>query len=148
MPRVDALGVSSAGIYINNEAKVGSLFIQVPEELFEEHVKNIYIDIAKELNVPLVVANDGDVTALAGAMALKKNNLLGIAMGTSEAVGYINNDGNISGWLNELAFVPVDVQKTDQLMSGAEISVLVVSISHKMQLLDLQKHAVLSLRKI
>ena len=111
MPRVDALGVSSAGIYINNEAKVGSLFIQVPEELFEEHVKNIYIDIAKELNVPLVVANDGDVTALAGAMALKKNNLLGIAMGTSEAVGYINNDGNISGWLNELAFVPVDVQK-------------------------------------
>ena len=111
MPKVDALGVSSAGIYIDNEAKVGSLFIQVPEDLFLEHVKNIYIDIAKELNVPIVVANDGDVTALAGAMSLGKNNLLGIAMGTSEAVGYINNDGNISGWLNELAFVPVDVQE-------------------------------------
>lgn len=111
MPQVDALGVSSAGIYINNEAKIGSLFIEVPEDLFEEHVKNIYIDIAKELNVPLEVANDGDVTALAGAMAYNRDNLLGIAMGTSEAVGYINKRGNISGWLNELAFVPVDVQK-------------------------------------
>lgn len=110
MPKVDALGVSSAGIYINNEAKVGSLFIRVPEESFEKHVKNIYIDIAKELKVPLVVANDGDVTALAGAMSLNKDNLLGIAMGTSEAVGYINSKGNITGWLNELAFVPVDVQ--------------------------------------
>lgn len=111
MPKVDALGVSSAGIYINNEAKVGSLFIEVPEDKFEKHVKNIYIDIAKELNVPLEVANDGDVTALAGAMSLKKDKLLGIAMGTSEAVGYINEQGNISGWLNELAFVPVDVQE-------------------------------------
>lgn len=111
MPKVDALGVSSAGIYINNEAKVGSLFIEVPEDKFEKYVKNIYIDIAKELNVPLEVANDGDVTALAGAMSLKKDKLLGIAMGTSEAVGYINEQGNISGWLNELAFVPVDVQE-------------------------------------
>lgn len=111
MPKVEALGVSSAGIFINNEAKIGSLFIQIKEELFEKHVKNIYIDIAKELKVPLVVANDGDVTALAGAMNLNKNNLLGIAMGTSQAVGYINDNGNISGWLNELAFVPVDVQK-------------------------------------
>ncbi len=111
MRQVDAIGVSSAGIYINNEAKVGSLFILVPEDKFETQVKNIYIDIAKEFNVPLEVANDGDVTALAGAMSLNKNNLLGIAMGTSEAVGYINNDGNITGWLNELAFVPVDIQK-------------------------------------
>lgn len=111
MPKIDALGVSSAGVFVNNEAKVGSLFIKVKEELFEKHVKNIYIDIAKELNVPLVVANDGDVTALAGAMNLNKNNLLGIAMGTSEAVGYINSQGNISGWLNELAFVPVDIQE-------------------------------------
>lgn len=111
MPKVDALGVSSAGIYINNEAKVASLFIEVPEDEFKKHVKNIYIDIAKELKVPLEVANDGDVTALAGAMSLKKDNLLGIAMGTSEAVGYINDKGNISGWLNELAFVPVDVQE-------------------------------------
>ncbi|MFA5692043.1 MAG: hypothetical protein WC907_00375 [Acholeplasmataceae bacterium] len=111
LPKVDALGVSSAGVYIHNEAKVASLFIEVPLDLFEKHVKNIYKDIAKELNVPLVVANDGDVTALAGSMSLGKNSLLGIAMGTSEAAGYVNEKGNIVGWLNELAFVPVDYQE-------------------------------------
>jgi len=110
LPSVDALGVSSAGVYIHNEARVASLFIQVPDELFNLHVTNIYKDIAKELNVPLEVANDGDVTALAGSMSLGKNKLLGIAMGTSEAVGYINENGNVTGWLNELAFVPVDFQ--------------------------------------
>ncbi|VEU82798.1 ROK family protein [Acholeplasma hippikon] len=110
MPRLDAIGVSSAGVYVNNQAKVASLFIQVPDEAFDKHIKNIYIDIANELNVPIEVANDGDVTALAGAMSLEKNNLLGIAMGTSEAAGYINHEGNITGWINELAFVPVDFQ--------------------------------------
>lgn len=108
--KVDALGVSSAGVYMNNEARVASLFIQVPDDQFKKHIKNIYIDIAKELNIPLEVANDGDVTALAGSMSLDVVNLLGIAMGTSEAVGYINRDGSIAGWLNELAFAPVDFQ--------------------------------------
>ena len=72
----------------------------------------MYIDIAKEFgDVPLVVANDGDVTALAGAMDLKDNEVLGIAMGTSEATGYVDEHGNLKGWLNELAFVPVDANK-------------------------------------
>lgn len=109
MPRVDAIGVSSAGIYINNRVMVASLFIKVPDDLFEEKVKDIYLNIAKELgNVPLEVANDGDVTALAGAMNLDDTNVLGIAMGTSEAGGYVDKNGNITGWLNELAFIPVD----------------------------------------
>lgn len=108
MPRVDAIGVSSAGIYINNKIMAASLFLKVSEEDFNRKVKNMYIDIAKEFNAPLEVANDGDVTALAGSMDLNDNNVLGIAMGTSEAVGYINSDGKINGWLSELAFVPVD----------------------------------------
>ena len=109
MPRVDAIGVSSAGIYVNNRIMIGSLFLKVSDEDFEKHVKNMYIDVAKEIgDVPLEVANDGDVTALAGAMDLDDNNVLGIAMGTSEAGGYVDGDGNITGWLNELAFVPVD----------------------------------------
>jgi predicted NBD/HSP70 family sugar kinase len=33
-------------------------------------------------------------------------------MGSSEAGGYVNRDGNITGWLNELAFAPVDYSKT------------------------------------
>jgi predicted NBD/HSP70 family sugar kinase len=106
--KVDAIGVSSAGIYIDNEVRVASLFIKVPEKAFKEQVKDIYIRAAKEFNVPIVVANDGDVTALAGSMSLKSNEVLGIAMGTSEAAGYINSDGNLNGWLSELAFVPVD----------------------------------------
>ena len=109
LPRVDAIGVSSAGIYIDNRTMVASLFLSVPKDLFQEKGKDIYIRAAKEIgDVPLAVANDGDVTALAGAMSLEDNNVLGIAMGTSEAVGYVDEQGNITGWLNELAFVPVD----------------------------------------
>lgn len=109
MPRVDAIGVSSAGVYIDNQVKVASLFLKVPPDAFEKTIKNIYIDVAKEFgNVPLEVANDGDVTALAGAMSMEQGKVLGIAMGTSEAGGYVDANMNIMGWLNELAFVPVD----------------------------------------
>jgi predicted NBD/HSP70 family sugar kinase len=109
MPRVDAIGVSSAGTYVNNKVMVASLFIKVSDDLFEKRIKNIYIDIAKELgDIPIEVANDGDVTALAGSMSLGKNNVLGLAMGTAEAAGYIDKSGNITGWLNELSFAPVD----------------------------------------
>ena len=109
LPRIDAIGVSSAGIYVSNRTMVASLFIKVPDELFDLKVKDMYLNVAKELgDVPIEVVNDGDVTALAGAMDLDDNNVLGIAMGTSEAGGYVDGNGNITGWLNELAFVPVD----------------------------------------
>ena len=110
MPRVDAIGVSSAGVYIDNRIMVASLFLKVNDEDFEKKVKNMYIDVAKEIgeNIPIEVANDGDVTALAGAMDLNDDSVLGVAMGTSEAGGYVDPQGNITGWLNELAFVPAD----------------------------------------
>ncbi len=110
MPRVDAIGVSSAGVYIENRTMAASLFLKVGKEDFDKRIKNIYLDVAKEIgeDVPVVVANDGDVTALAGAMDLNDDSVLGIAMGTSEAGGYIDRQGNITGWLNELAFVPCD----------------------------------------
>ena len=114
---VDAIGVSSAGVYIDNKAMVASLFIKVAKDDFDKHIKNIYMDVTHKLEeelghkIPLIVANDGDVTALAGAMELKDNCVLGIAMGTSEAVGYVDENGNLTGWLSELAFVPVDFNK-------------------------------------
>ncbi len=109
MPRVDAIGVSSAGTFVGNSPMVASLFIKVPRERREE-VKSIYDRAAKEIgDVPIVVANDGDVTALAGYMSTGAGDILGIAMGTSEAVGYVNADGNVLGWINELAFAPVDL---------------------------------------
>ena len=113
MPRVDAIGVSSAGVYIDNKIMVASLFLKVSDEDFEKKVKTMYLDVAKEIgeDIPIEVANDGDVTALAGAMDLNDNKVLGIAMGTSEAAGYVDGNGNITGWLNELAFVPIDFCK-------------------------------------
>lgn len=107
MPRVDAIGGSSAGIFIGSRPMVGSLFRSVPTERFSE-VKNLFLRIRDELNVPLEVINDGDVTAMAGSMALEDNGVLGIAMGSSEAAGYVDTHGHIRGWLNELAFAPVD----------------------------------------
>ncbi|MBE6579892.1 MAG: ROK family protein [Ruminococcaceae bacterium] len=114
MPRVDAIGVSSAGVYIDNKIMVASLFLKVSPDDFQKYVKTMYLDAAKKLGeelgkeIPIEVANDGDVTALAGAMDLNDDSVLGVAMGTSEAGGYVDPDGNITGWLNELAFVPVD----------------------------------------
>ena len=111
MPRVDAIGVSSAGDFIGNEPRVASLFIKVPRSNWDK-VKTIYDRAAAAIdpNVPIVVANDGDVSALAGAMGLGVGNIMGLAMGTSEAVGYVDADKNVLGWINELAFAPVDLQ--------------------------------------
>ncbi len=110
LPRVDAVGVSSAGIFINNRTMSASLFLKVPKDLYDSKVKDIYIRAITDTfgHIPYCVVNDGDVTALAGAMSLKTNSVLGIAMGTSEAVGFVDARGLITGWLNELAFVPVD----------------------------------------
>jgi predicted NBD/HSP70 family sugar kinase len=109
MPRVDAIGISSAGIYVDNRTMLASLFLKVSPEDFDKKVKDIYIRAGKEIgDVPLLVANDGDVTALAGAMELGENSVLGIAMGTSEAAGYVDAKGYVTGWLNELAFAPID----------------------------------------
>jgi len=107
MPRVDAIGGSSAGIYIDNRPMVASLFRGIPPERFPE-IRNLFLRIRDEMGVPLEVINDGDVTALAGSMSLEDNGVLGIAMGSSEAAGYVDPHGHILGWLNELAFAPVD----------------------------------------
>jgi predicted NBD/HSP70 family sugar kinase len=107
MPRVDAIGGSSAGVIINNRPMIASLFRAVPKERFGE-VHDIFLRIRQEFGVPVEVVNDGEVTALAGSMSLEDNGVLGIALGSSEAGGYVTMDGNITGWLNELAFAPID----------------------------------------
>ncbi len=107
MPRVDAIGGSSAGIIVDNEIRVASLLRSIPKKLFPQAAA-VFKRIQKEWNVPLVVMNDGDVTALAGALSLGKTGMLGVAMGSSEAAGFMDKKGRILGWLNELAFAPVD----------------------------------------
>ena len=111
MPRVDGIGVSSAGVFIGNAPMVSSIFIRVPRSRREE-VKTVYDRAAKEIgDVPIVVANDGDVSALAGSMSLGEGAVMGLAMGTSEAVGYVNAESNLLGWFSELAFAPVDLNE-------------------------------------
>jgi predicted NBD/HSP70 family sugar kinase len=107
LPRVDAIGGSSAGVIVDNKIMVASLFRSVPKGKFDD-AQNMFLRLRREWNVPLEVANDGDVTALAGAMALKANAVLGIAMGSSQAAGYLDPHGRVTGWLSELAFAPVD----------------------------------------
>jgi predicted NBD/HSP70 family sugar kinase len=107
MLQVDAIGGSSAGVYINNRPMVASLFRGIPPERFDE-VRNMFLRIRAELGVPLEIVNDGEVTALAGSMSLEDNAVLGVALGSSEAAGYVTPRGNITDWLNELAFAPVD----------------------------------------
>lgn len=107
MPRVDAIGGSSAGIYVNNRAMIASLFRGIPKQRFGE-VRDLFLRIQREMGVPLEIINDGDVTALAGSMSLEDNGILGIALGSSEAAGYVDMDGHIISWLSELAFAPID----------------------------------------
>ena len=107
LPRLDAIGGSSAGIYVNNRPMVASLYRGIPANEFGQ-IKSMFLRIRDEFGVPLEIVNDGDVTALTGSMSLEDNEVLGLAMGSSEAVGYVDHAGHITGWLNELAFAPVD----------------------------------------
>jgi predicted NBD/HSP70 family sugar kinase len=109
LPRVDAIGGSSAGILIRNQLRIASLFRSVPEDLFERKAKDMFVRLAAEWGVPFEVINDGEVTALAGMLSLGETGVLGMAMGSSEAAGFLDLDGHIPGWLDELAFVPVDL---------------------------------------
>ncbi len=111
LPRVDSIGGSSAGVLVDNQPRIASLFRGVSKEDFSAKVVNIFNDVQKKFNVPLVVANDGEVTALAAAMSMKCNGVLGISLGTSLAAGYVNLSGNITDWLDELAFTPVDYRE-------------------------------------
>jgi predicted NBD/HSP70 family sugar kinase len=109
LPRVDAIGGSAAGVYVNNEVRAASLFRGVPADLFEQHIRRLFFTLQERWGgVPFEVVNDGEVTALAGSMAINDNAVLGVSMGTSQAGGYVTPAGNITSWLNELAFAPID----------------------------------------
>ncbi len=111
LPHVDAIGGSAAGIYVDNEVRAASLFRSVPPDAFERRVRGLFRELrAAWGGVPFVVVNDGEVTALAGAMAAGAGALLGIAMGSSEAAGYVTRERTLTPWIDELAFVPIDLR--------------------------------------
>jgi len=112
LPRIDAIGGSAAGSYINNEARIASLFRGISKEDFEANIRGMFSQLKEEWGgVPFDVANDGEVTALAGSMSLNDNAVLGISMGTSQAVGYCDANGHITQKINELAFAPIDYRE-------------------------------------
>jgi predicted NBD/HSP70 family sugar kinase len=110
LPRVDAIGGSAAGNYFNNTVRVASLFRGVTDEaIYENEVRPMFLKLKEEWGgVPFDVINDGDVTALAAAMNFDIHSVLGIAMGTSMAVGYCDPQGELTPGINELAFAPID----------------------------------------
>jgi predicted NBD/HSP70 family sugar kinase len=109
LPHVDAIGGSAAGVYVNNEVRAASLFRGVSSGDFEQHIRRMFFTLQERWGgVPFEVVNDGEVTALAGAMSMNDNAVLGVSMGTSQAGGYVTPAGNITPWLNELAFAPID----------------------------------------
>ena len=108
LPRVDAIGGSTAGVVVDNRIKVASLFRAIPPARYAE-AQNMFLRLRQEWNVPVAIENDGDVTALAGLMSVGMKGILGVAMGSSEAAGFIDRKGCLTGRLSELAFAPVDL---------------------------------------
>ena len=109
LPRVDAIGGSSAGVYVDNQVRVASLFRSVPRDLFAARVRGLFDELRSAWGgVPFVVVNDGEVTALAGSLMVNAGAFLGIALGSSQAAGYVTRERTLTSWLDELAFVPVD----------------------------------------
>ena len=110
LPRVDAIGGSTAGVLVDKKLGLASLLRAVKEKnpkKFEQG-QNMFYRIEKEWGVPFAVYNDGDVTALAGMISMNRNGILGVAMGSSEAVGYVDPKRRMTGRICELAFAPVD----------------------------------------
>ena len=110
LPRVDAIGGSTAGTLVGQKMGIASLFRAVkaknPKKF--EVAQNMFFRIEKDWGVPFAIYNDGDVTALAGMITMNKKGILGVAMGSSEAVGYVDMKGRMTGRISELAFAPVD----------------------------------------
>jgi len=111
LPRVDAIGGSATGtVSANSEATWCDIFPNVPPDVYQAKVVDIFKRLAKEFgDVPLKVINDGEVTALAGKMMVNQGNLMGISMGSSEGGGYCDAEGRLMGWINELCYIQLDL---------------------------------------
>jgi predicted NBD/HSP70 family sugar kinase len=110
LPRIDAIGGSSAGVFVDNRVRFSSLFRGIAIDTFEQRARDMFVELKHAWNeVPFDVVNDGDVTALLGSMSIHDGGgVLGLALGTSTAGGYVTGDGRITPWLNEIAFIPID----------------------------------------
>mmetsp|Transcript_103170 Transcript_103170/g.220681 ORF Transcript_103170/g.220681 Transcript_103170/m.220681 type:complete len:490 (-) Transcript_103170:76-1545(-) len=112
LPRVDAIGGSATGtVSSESEATWCDCFPNVPPDVYKAKVVPIFKNIAKNEfgGVPIKVINDGEVTAVAGGNMIGEGALFGISLGSSEGAGYINADRSVTGWINEMAYCPLDM---------------------------------------
>ncbi len=114
---VDAMGGSSAGVWVNNRLKIGSIARGVVAGKNGQDIRaamdNLNEWLVDEtggvLNVEPVIINDGNVTALAGHLFIPgANGVIGIAMGSDEAGGYAYPKGKMDTKLYEWAFWRID----------------------------------------
>lgn len=109
LPRIEAIGGSSAGVILGNQPMAASILRGIPDRL-RPQARDLFLRLGQEWGVPVEVANDGEVAALAGSLTFHLHSLLGLAFGSSLASGFVDHAGRITPWLNELAFVPIDLQ--------------------------------------
>ena len=113
---IDSIGISTAGVVVNNKLMISSIFRGVDDE-YQDKTKNLYIDVIHMLEtdigktIPFKVINDGDASALGGVFGNNLSSCLGIAMGTSEAGGYIDTNRCLHDYLSELSIVPIDLSE-------------------------------------
>jgi len=109
---VVAIGGSATGaVSANSEATWCDCFPNVPPDVYQKRVVPIFNDIAQREfgGVPIKVINDGEVTAVAGGQMIGAGCLFGISLGSSEGSGYVYADGSLTGWINENAYNPFDL---------------------------------------
>ena len=111
---VDNIKISSAGVIKDNKIILANLFEKVDRSIHLDDINNFYVNAVKRLEnrlnkkINYIVLNDGDVSSIAGMNHYKLDNVLGLALGTSFASGYVNNN-KVYPYLNELSSIPFDI---------------------------------------
>lgn len=110
LPCVDAIGGSTAGIVVDGEVREATLFRGISKEL-RSGIRSLFNDaLLQWKNLPRAILNDGTVAALAGAQTLGRRPVLGLALGSSLAAGWVDREGKVQDSIDELAFIPIDMQ--------------------------------------
>ncbi len=109
LERVDAVGVSTSGIVADELVIYPSLFASCSEKDKKEGVRVLLKDLCCKLfpDASFALINDGDASALGASFLYEKDSVLGLALGTSLAGGYVK-DGFLYPYLNELSKVSVN----------------------------------------
>ena len=97
LPRVDGIGGSSAGVIVGNSTRIASLYRGVPRDKFRQCIVPQFQRMQTEFGgVPFTVVNDGEVAALAAAIEENARSVVGIALGSSTAGGFVTANGQLT----------------------------------------------------